>query len=64
MNIWDSDRGDLLGGARDRIDIVFGSYQSLAAGRYSAKPTIYQKTVSAVYYLYIVKKIVNAISFW
>jgi hypothetical protein len=48
MNIWDSDSGNLfgIGGARDRIDIVYGKYQYLVAGADSASPMTYQKTVS------------------
>jgi hypothetical protein len=48
MNIWDSDSGDLfgIGGARDRIDIVYGKYRYLVAGPDSNSPMSYQKTVS------------------
>ena len=42
MGIWDEDYGI----SDDKIDIVFGSYRSLAAGRHSAHPTIYKRTVS------------------
>ena len=47
MNIWDSDSGHFLGigGARDRIDLVYGKYRSLAAGPDSSNPKIYSKTV-------------------
>ena len=48
MNIWDDDDGHILGfgSARDRIDLVYGKYRNLPAGRDSSKPRIYTRTVS------------------
>ncbi len=48
MKIWDDDGGHFLGigSDRDLIDLVYGKYSNLAAGRDSSKPRIYTKTVS------------------
>lgn len=47
MKIWDDDSGRIfnVGGQRDLIDNVYGSFRKLVAGRYSHQAKVFLRTV-------------------